>query len=269
MLIYAGWIEPNRLVVHEKSVQINHWDKSLDGFKVVAISDIHGGSDFIDEAKLKQIVELANAQNPDIIVLLGDFVSQVHDDGNTAIQNRALKMPMETISQNLQDFRAKHGVFAVIGNHDWWYDEKDCRAELEKVGFTVLENEAKSFEVNSKTVTILGIEDFWKNRKVEIKDILAKLPSQENIIGITHNPDSFDQTPKALAILFAGHTHGGQVKFPFIGAPIVPAKKEFTAGHVSKDGRNLFVTTGIGTSGLGVRFQVPPEIAVVTLNSQN
>jgi predicted MPP superfamily phosphohydrolase len=267
LFIYAGWIEPNRLVIHEETIVLNRWDKSLDGFKVAAISDIHGGSDFIDEAKIRQIVETTNAQNPDLIVLLGDFVSQVHED--KPIKERELKLSIETIAENLQGFRAKYGVFAVIGNHDWWYDEKRCRTELEKAGFTVLENETKSFEVNGKNVTILGIEDFWKRRKVQVDDILAKLPNTENIIGITHNPDSFAKTPDSLAILFAGHSHGGQVKFPILGAPIVPNKKEFTAGHISKNGKNLFVTTGVGTSGLSIRFRVPPEIAVVTLKSQN
>ncbi len=268
LFVYTGWIEPNRLVVNSTNISLRHWDQSLNGLKVVAISDIHGGSDFIDESKIKMIVETINSQNPDLIVLLGDFVSQTHDDGNTTVKNQNLKMPMRVIAQSLKGLQAKYGVFAVIGNHDWWYDEKDCRAELENVGFTVLENESKSIEVKGKTVTILGIEDFWKRRTVKIDEILAKLHNRENIIGITHNPDSFDQTTEALAILIAGHTHGGQVNFPILGAPIVPSKKEFTKGHISRDGKNLFVTTGIGTSGLGLRFRVPPEIAVLTFNSQ-
>jgi uncharacterized protein len=267
LIIYAGWIEPDRLVIHKETISVRHWDTSLDGFKIVAISDIHGGSDFINTEKIKEIVELANAQNPDLIVLLGDFVSQVHD-GSKSIKERDLKMSIEDITENLQDFKARYGTFAVIGNHDWWYDEKRCRTALEKAGFTVLENEAKSFEVNQITVNIVGIEDFWKRRTVNINEVLAKLPSPENTIGITHNPDSFAQTPDSLAILFAGHTHGGQVNFPLIGAPIVPAKKKYTAGHVVENDKNLFVTTGIGTSGLGIRFRVPPEIAVITLKSQ-
>ena len=176
LFFYAGWIEPDRLVVQEKTITVNHWDKSLDGFRIVAISDIHGGADFIDEAKLKGIVELTNAQNPDLIVLLGDFVSQIHEKGKS-IRERDLKMPIETIAETLQFFKARYGVFAVIGNHDWWYDENRCRKSLEKAGFQVLENEAKSFKVNDITVSIVGIEDFWKRRTVKIDEILAKLPT--------------------------------------------------------------------------------------------
>lgn len=202
------------------------------------------------------------------MVILGDFVSQVHDGAKT-IQNRELKMPIETIAENLKGLKAKYGIFAVIGNHDWWYDEKKCRTALESVGFTVLKNESKSFVVNNNNVNIVGIEDFWRHHKVEITDVLAKLPSAQNTIAITHNPDSFDFTTNELAILFAGHTHGGQVNFPIIGAPIVPANKKYTSGHVVKDGRHLFVTSGVGTSGLPFRFRVPPEIVVITLNSEN
>lgn len=266
ILLAYTLIEPYRLVINEVSLKIPHWNKELNGFKVVAVSDIHGGSHAATEEKIREIAEQVNAQNPDIIVLLGDYVSQVHDD--VPIKHRDLKMPIETIVQNLSGLKAKFGVFVVIGNHDWWFDEKKCRAEFEKVGFTVLENESRSFEVNQQTVNIIGIEDFWKRGVVDIKNVLAKLPNQENIIGLTHNPDSFDQTPDSLSILLAGHTHGGQVNFPIIGAPIVPAKKEYTAGYVEKNGRSLYVTTGIGTSGLPFRFRVPPEILVLTLNSK-
>lgn len=268
LLAYTYFIEPNRLSVKEVSLEVPHWSRELNGFKLVAVSDIHGGSHTITEEKIQYITQIINEQNPDIVVMLGDFVSQVHD-GDKSIRNRDLKMPVETIAQNLKGLKTKYGVFVVIGNHDWWYDEAECRTAFENIGFTVLENETKSFIVNNNSVTVLGIEDFWKRRKVDVKDVLAELPVQENIIGITHNPDSFDFTPDSLSILLAGHTHGGQVNFPFIGAPIIPAKKEFTAGHIVKDGRNLFVTTGIGTSGLPFRFRVPPEIVVINLNSKN
>lgn len=267
LLAYTYFIEPNRLVIKNISLNVPNWDKDLNGFKIVAVSDIHGGSHTITDEKIRYIAEQINAQNPDIVVILGDFVSQANDD--QPIKQSPLKMPIETIAQNLQSLKAKYGIFVVIGNHDWWYSEEKCRQAFEKIGFNVLENETKSFVVNNKTVTVLGIEDFWKRRQVDVKDILDKLPKKENIIGITHNPDSFDQTPAEISILFAGHTHGGQVNFPLIGAPIVPAKHEFTAGHVQKNGKNLFVTSGIGTSGLPFRFRVPPEIVVVTLNGQN
>lgn len=268
LLSYTYFVEPYRLVIKEVSLKVPHWNSDLNGFKIVAFSDLHGGSHTITEERIRQLTEQVNAQNPDIVVMLGDFVSQVHESSKS-IRERDLKMPVETIAANLKGLKARYGIFLVIGNHDWWYDEKNCRQAFEEVGFTVLENQTKSFEVNSRMVTILGVEDFWKRRKVEVVNVLAKLPVVENTIGITHNPDSFDQTPDSLSILLAGHTHGGQVNFPLIGAPVVPAKKRYTAGHIVENGKNLFVTTGIGTSGLPFRFRVPPEIVVLTLHSQN
>lgn len=259
---YAYFIEPRRLVISEAILKVPHWSKELNGFKIVAISDIHAGSNSITEERLQKIAEAANAQNPDVIVLLGDYVSQIRG------MRGPLKMPIEVIAENLKGMRAKYGIYAVIGNHDHWYNEAKCREAFEKAGFKVLENEMASINLNRKTISLIGIEDFWKRYKVDIKDQLSDINPQENIIGITHNPDSFDQTPDALSLLIAGHTHGGQVNIPFYGPPILVAKSEYTRGHIEKDGKNLYVTSGIGTSGPPVRFGVPPEIAVITLEAK-
>lgn len=261
-LMYAYFVEPAMLVVNAQTVKVPYWSRELNGFKVVAISDLHGGSHTITEERLRSVAELANAQDPDVVVLLGDFVSQKRS------HSPDLKMPIEMIAENLKGLRAKHGVFAVIGNHDRNYSYQLVRGELEGVGFKVLENETTAIDVNGKKVWMLGIEDYWYRGRVDISGALAQIEPKENIIGFTHNPDSFNKTTADLSILFAGHTHGGQVYLPFIGAPLPVSDKEYTRGHVVKDGRNMFVTKGVGTSGPGIRFCAWPEVAVITLESQ-
>lgn len=262
LLGYAYFIEPNRLIVNENNLRIPNWSARLNGFKVVAISDLHGGSNYITEEKLRAVVELSNRQNPDLIVLLGDYVSQKSG------RNSELKMPSETIAANLKGLQAKYGVFAIIGNHDWWFDEKKMRAELENAGIKVLENEVAPVSVSDETIYIWGIEDNWKKRRVPT-DAFERIPNKQNIIAITHNPDSLLKTPNGISLMLAGHSHGGQVNFPFYGGYPFVNDRRFMAGEATVDGKHVFVTTGVGTSGPPVRFRVPPEIAVLNLSAEN
>ena len=260
--VYSYYIEPARLVIHEETLKIPNWSSRLNNFKVVAISDIHGGSHYIDEEKIRKLVELANAQNPDLIVLLGDYVSQTH------IAEGALKMPSETVAENLKGFRARYGTYAVIGNHDWYYDEAKITREFENANIRVLTNEIEQIKVGDETINLWGIEDYWKNRRVPLEKF-NQITDKRNILAITHNPDSLLKTPNEISLMLAGHTHGGQVKFPIYGGIAFVNDPRFMEGFVEVDGKHVFVTTGVGCSGPQLRFRVPPEIAVIKLFAQN
>jgi predicted MPP superfamily phosphohydrolase len=273
---WAFVIEPNRLIVENYEIKVKNWSPKLDDFKIVAISDIHGGSNFIDEAKIRDIVEKANRQDADLIVLLGDFVSQQRGDRSK------LKMPMEIVAENLRGLRAKYGVYAVLGNHDGWYDVKKVRKELERNGFRVLENEAVSIEKNGEKLRIVGLPDSLStnvpaNNIQNAREGLAGLENKEGkVIVLTHNPDDIvnvtgnAQVSPDLVLFIAGHTHGGQCRFPFIGAPVVPSsyRQKYVAGHVRDRNVDMFITTGIGTSIFPVRFNVPPEISVLNIKAK-
>lgn len=274
-LLYAYFIEPTRLVVNERIVKVKRLDPAFNGLRIAMISDIHGGSNGVTDEKLRRIVEMANAADPDITVLLGDYVSQT---GGGPISNRELKMPMRQIADGIAGLKAKLGVFAVLGNHDGWYDDESTAAELTRVGYRVLQNEVVTVQFNGKPIRLLGLKDHLKldNGWYNTVPMARKLISESgtgDVIVLEHSPDTLRTISGALSIgpefklFLAGHTHGGQVWFPIVGAPIVPSSfgQRYAAGHVRDNDVDMFVTTGIGTSVLPIRFLVPPEIAVITL----
>jgi len=259
--VWAFIIEPNKLVVHPESIALPGWPTKLNGLKVAALGDIHAGSLFINDAKLREIVELTNSQHPDLIVLLGDFM----------VQNGIFKWEVapEKIATGLKDLKAPLGVYAVLGNHDWWFNGDQVRSALESVGIKVIDNQVTQLTRDHDSFWLVGLADSWTQEQ-KIKETFAKVPAGGRVIAITHNPDVFLQMPANCLLLIAAHTHGGQVNLPYFGRLVVPSNygQRFAAGKIDEDGKQLFVTTGIGTSIVPVRFRVPAEIAVLTLNSK-
>lgn len=269
VVAYAYFIEPRQFVVVEQDLTVSNWEPKLDGFKIVAIADIHAGSNYVPVERLRYIVERANEQNADLIVLLGDYVSEAkrrRTDEERGADQSDLKIPVDVIADNLRGFKAKYGTYAVIGNHDWWHNEKKIDAELERVGINVLDNEIANIQVGDQTVRLWGIEDLWKNQRVPAEPF-EQLPEKKNVIAITHNPDSLLHAPAGFSIMLGGHSHGGQINFPIFG-PFSPFNDQrFMRGLAEVDGKKVYVTSGIGTSVLPLRWRVPPEIAVITLHA--
>ncbi len=254
-----GWgfvIEPSRLVVHETTLPLPAWPRALDGFKIALLSDIHAGAPFIGEEKLAAIVAETNRTAPDLILLAGDFV----------VGNEPLSRPIapEIIAKGLSGLRARLGVHAVLGNHDEWEDGPRVRKALEGEGIRVLDNEVTEIHDRGASIWIAGLADYM-TRDQAIAATIGK--AGDLVIALTHEPDSFPDVPARVALTLAGHTHGGQVALPLLGALVVPSRygTRYAAGHIVEGGKHLFVTSGIGTSILPVRFGVTPEIAVLTL----
>lgn len=226
--------------------------------KIVAIGDLHPGSPFIDEEKLRKIVAVANEQQPDIVVLLGDYMVREQ------FYRRVIEP--EVTASILKDLKAGLGVYAVIGNHDWWFDGSRVRRAFESAGLRVLDNEVTELRKGDGTFWLVGLADAW-TRPQDVKGTFEKVSSDAPVVVITHNPDSFIDLPPNATLMLAAHTHGGQVNLPLLGRLVVPSNfgQRFAAGHVEENGKHLFVTTGIGTSILPLRFRVPPEIAVLNV----
>ena len=256
--LWTFFIEPDRLVVREERIALPDWPHGLSGLRVTLISDLHVGAPFIDLEKLRRLVETVNAQRPDLVLMAGDFVIQDVVGGRFVAP--------EDFAAELGKLKARHGVYAVLGNHDWWLDGERVRRALESAGVRVLENEAARVEVNGSGLWVAGLSDLW-TRRPDVAGTLGQVSDAGAVIALTHNPDLFIQLPPRVSLTVAGHTHGGQVNLPLLGRLVVPSdyKQRFAAGHVVEQGRHLFVTTGVGTSIIPARFRVPPEIVVLTL----
>jgi predicted MPP superfamily phosphohydrolase len=260
LVFYAFFIEPNRLVDRQETIQLENWPKELDGLRIAILSDIHVGGWFVRDKKLRLIVDRTNQLQPDLIVILGDYMS-----GQGWMSDR---VEPETFGPLLRELRAPLGVYSILGNHDWWWDGRRVRRGLEANGIRVLDDEVFKVETRGTSFWIAGLADLW-TRPQHIGPTIAKVPEGEPLIALTHNPDIFPNVPQRVSLLIAGHTHGGQVRFPLIGTVIQPSDfgQRYVRGHVFENGHHLFVTTGIGTSILPVRFGVPPEIVLLTVRS--
>jgi hypothetical protein len=253
LIPWAFWIEPARLVVRHDRLAIPRWRT---GLRVAALSDLHVGSPGVGLDQLRNIVERTNREGPALVVLLGDFVT-----GGPGGRHDDSFVEPERIAAELKNLRAPLGTFAVLGNHDWWYDGGRVERALGGAGITVLENRAVRL---AEGFWLGGIADLW-TRRPDIAGTLQQVSDGEPVVLITHNPDVFPQVPERVSLMIAGHTHGGQVNLPFFGAPVTPSRRGYVSGRFVEQDRQLFVTTGVGTSIVAVRFRVPPEIAVLDL----
>ena len=143
------------------------------------------------------------------------------------------------------------------------------RRALEMRAIRVLENERVQLSYGQQTFWLAGLADFWTRTSKPLETI-AGIPQQDPIIVLMHNPDAFPGIPPRVTLTLAGHTHGGQVRLPFFGRPVVPSRlrQRYAYGMIEEQGKKMFVTAGVGTSILPRRFGVPPELVILTLMAQ-
>jgi predicted MPP superfamily phosphohydrolase len=258
---WGFWWEPQRLVVTRAELKLPGLPRELSGLRVALLSDLHVGSPFWDLPALARLVERTNAEKPDLVLLAGDY--QINDvPGGVFVE-------AEAIAEGLSHLRAPLGVHAVLGNHDWWNDGERTRRAFEQHGIHVLEESAQQLSHAGATFYVVGLAD-QMTRPSSPKTAFAGVPAGAPTLCLVHEPDVFESFPRldlSPTLTLAGHTHGGQVWLPLLGRRVVPSAygERYAYGHVVENGRHLFVTSGVGTSILPVRFFVPPEIALLTL----
>jgi predicted MPP superfamily phosphohydrolase len=257
--IWAFAIEPNRLVVRQVDMPLLAWPTDHAPLRVALLSDLHVGAPFVSLEKIDEVVETINRAQPDLVILLGDYIPGVI--GGDVIAP-------ETFAENLSQLSARLGVYAVLGIHDWFFDGPRVAAALRSVGIVMIDNHAIRVERAGGDFWLGGLGDFDEGQP-DIPGTLEKLHDGAPAIFATHNPDLFPLIPQRIALMVAGHTHGGQVYLPLIGAPAIPSAHgdRYAHGHFAEDGKNLYVTAGLGTTFLPMRFLAPPEVVFLTIRS--
>ncbi len=258
--VWAFWLEPASLRNEDHALVLPDWPRECDGLRVAVLADLHVGSPFNGLSKLEEIVALTAKAAPDLVLLAGDYV--IH-----GVVGGHFEAP-EAAGDVLGRLDPPAGTYAVLGNHDWWFGRDRVEAALVGVGIPVLEDRAVEVVHGGCRFWLAGVSDLWEGPH-DIERALREVPANAPTILFTHNPDLFPEVPARVSLTIAGHTHGGQVYVPGIGRPIVPSAfgERFAVGHVVEQGRHLFVSSGLGTSILPVRFLVPPEVSVLTLRT--
>ncbi len=257
---WAFWLEPSSLRHRDYDIHLSAWPADCDGFRIAILADLHIGSPHNGLTKLAEVVEVTQRAHPDLVLLAGDLVIQGVLGGTF--------VPPEDSARELARLSAPAGVLSVLGNHDWWLDAERIRAALERQDIPVLADESLEVISGGCRFWLAGVTDLWEGPH-DMAAALSGVPADQPTVLLTHNPDLFPEVPSSVTLTIAGHTHGGQVYIPGIGRPIIPSKfgELFAIGHIVEDGRHLFVSSGIGTSIIPVRFLVPPEISVISLRS--
>jgi hypothetical protein len=251
---------PSDVEVTDLEVRIAGLPPAFDGYRILHVSDIHGGS-WLARASVAAKLAPAISLAPDLVVFTGDLAAR-----STAVDASA---------SDLVDLRARDGKFAVLGNHDTWVGEELLANALAHAGFRVLANEHVALERGGDTLYLAGVKDASYTRQDDLPAALRGIPDGAPVIVLTHSPDvvlkptSVGADPLRPALFLAGHTHGGQIVFPWFGPLYVPTRlgRRRMSGLIEVNGRQVFVNRGLGEVFLPLRLNCPPEIALITLRS--
>ena len=249
----AALSEPFRLTVEHRQIRLRRLPRELDGFRIVQLSDLHH-SPFTSREQIERAIETANSLQPDIVALTGDYVSK----------EREYAAPCAEL---LGALSPKHGVYAVLGNHDHWTDAALITDLFRAEGITMLVNQGMRFEKNGAAFWLAGVDDTM----VGLEDLpLALAGSSENEFKLllAHNPIILRKAARAgVDLVLSGHTHGGQVSLRSEHNASGRPRRRLLKGLARQGETQIYVTRGLGTVVLPVRFGCPPEVSLLELRS--
>ena len=253
---------PHEFELVHLPVTIPGLDPAFDGYRIVQITDLHVGH-WLSLLRLAGVVELINQEQPDLVVMTGDFVSYV----------------VEPVAAGMIDafaaLQAPDGVLAILGNHDHWMDPERISEILQEAGVIVLRNQVYTLQRNGTqdenpaNLYIAGLDDILVGRH-DLTRVLQALPDSSPAILLAHEPDYADEATATgrFALQLSGHSHGGQIVFPKLGVLVRgPMFKKYPNGRYQVGGMTQYTNRGVGTHVLRLRWNCPPEITVITLYS--
>jgi len=263
---YAGVEATALLEVTRYALKPRGWP-SGQRLTITVLADLHAGGPNMGLQRIRDIVDTANALRSDIVLLLGDFVA-THRFVTEPV-------PAPLWAAELSRLKATLGTYAILGNHDWWFEQTQIRRVLAAAGIPLMENDAALLGEPGARFWLAGLGDQLAvplggghfRGADDLPATMAKVVTDDPVVLMVHEPDIFTEVPDRVSLTLAGHTHGGQVRMPLIWPAFVPSQygARFAYGHIVEDGRDLIVSGGLGTSIVPMRIGVPPEIVHVTL----
>lgn len=244
--------EATSLSLERVEITLRRLPKKLDGFKIVQLSDIHH-SPFTGLEHIERVVKVANRLRPDMFVLTGDYVSH----------EREYIAPVANVLGRL---KAKYGVHSCLGNHDHWTDADLVTHLFRGEGINMLVNEGIRIEARGSSFWLAGVDDYMVGKTDVPAALKGSFPDEMKLL-LAHNPIIFREAARlGIDLTLSGHTHGGQIKIRDEQKRLLPRRK-FHAGHYERKGSQLYVTRGIGTVVVPMRYQCPPEITLLELRA--
>jgi predicted MPP superfamily phosphohydrolase len=250
---YPFVAEHHLVRINRYQIPVPRLPEAFRGFTIAHLTDLHIGP-LVSESFLRRVVERALGLDADMVALTGDFIT-----GTEAAES------VDCVWDLLNPLHAPAGVHAVLGNHDYGQISRS-RDRLDRSGWS-LHGGVRPIRRNGQNLWLAGAGDF-RHDHYPLDPLLEQIPQADCRVVLAHNPDTADtQRSQRVDLFVTGHTHGGQVRLPFLGAPVLPVRnKTYSSGlKASPRGEPVFICRGIGWSILPVRFLCPPELAVLEL----
>ncbi len=262
----ATLIEPNRPRLVRQEILLRRLPPAFDGFTILQLSDFHYDP-YFSAIPIAAAVRIANSLKPDLVVLTGDFVSSAIIYRSSLL--RRATAHIEPCAGVLRGLSAPSGIWAALGNHDVFSEPDHIQATLRSAGIQVLRNRAVPIERDGQRFWLAGVGDVLA-RDANLEEALQGTSSTEAVVLLAHEPDFADYTARyPVDLQLSGHSHGGQVCFPLIGAVYFPRMARKYPRGLRRVGKlMLYTNVGIGTLFIPVRWNCPPEVTLITLRSR-